>query len=76
MEALIHNDYCQQPITSDKARGRYREYLARLEAMIEDQEDIVLRARTTRDESQLARARASLWCPINQAPVNQAPGRR
>jgi outer membrane protein TolC len=45
MEALIHNDHRQQPITSDEACGQYREYLARLEAMIQDQEGVVLRAR-------------------------------
>lgn len=61
MESLIHNDYRQQPITSDMACEHYRVYLARLEAMIADQEDTVLRARTTSDTSQLARARSSLW---------------
>lgn len=61
MEPLIHNDYRQQPITSDEACRRYREYLARLEVMIQDQEDAVLRARSVSDTSQLARARTSLW---------------
>ena len=61
MEPLIHNDYHQQPITYDEACGRYRAYLARLEVMIADQEDDVLRARATGDEAQLARARTSLW---------------
>jgi hypothetical protein len=61
MEPLIRNDYRQQPITSDEACRQYREYLARLEAMISDQEDVVLQARATRDASQLARARTSLW---------------
>lgn len=61
MEPLIHNDYRQQPITSDEACRRYREYLARLEVMIQDQEDAVLRARSASDTSQLARARTSLW---------------
>lgn len=61
MEALIHNDYRQQPITSDVACRQYRAYLAHLEAMIADQEDIVLRARTAGDGEQLARARSSLW---------------
>jgi hypothetical protein len=32
-----------------------------LEALIEDQEDIVLRARAAKDECELARARTSLW---------------
>lgn len=61
MEPLMHNDYRQQPITSDEACHRYREYLARLEALIVDQEDVVLRARTASDAAQLARARTSLW---------------
>lgn len=61
MEPLMHNDYRQQPIASDEARSQYRAYLARLEAMIADQEDVVLRARTTSDASELARARTSLW---------------
>lgn len=61
MEPLMHNDYRQQPITSDEARIQYRAYLARLETMIVDQEDVVLRARTMSDASELARARTSLW---------------
>jgi len=61
METLIHNDYRQDPITSDEARYHYCRYLARLEAMIADQEDIVLRARTDGDEYQLTNARTSLW---------------
>ena len=61
MEPLIHNDYRQQPITSDEACSHYREYLARLEAMITDQEDAVLRARTTGNIIQIAQARTSLW---------------
>ena len=61
MESVIHNDYRQQPISSDEACYQYREYLAHLEAMILDQEDVVLRVRMSRDESQLARARTSLW---------------
>lgn len=61
MEALIHNDYRQQPITSEEACGHYRAYLAALEAMIQNQEDVVLRARMAGDETQLARARSSLW---------------
>lgn len=61
MESVIHNDYRQQPITSDEACHQYREYLVRLETMILDQEDAVLQARVARDESQLARARTSLW---------------
>lgn len=61
MEPLIHNDYRQQPITSDEACHRYREYLARLETLIQDQEDVVFRARSANDTSQLARARSALW---------------
>ncbi len=61
MEPLIHNDYRQQPILSEEARRQYWQYLARLEAMIADQEDTVLRARTAGDGSQLASARTSLW---------------
>jgi len=47
MEAMIHNGWRQQPITSDEACRHYRDHLARLEAMIRDQEDIMLHARTT-----------------------------
>lgn len=61
MESVIHNDYRQQPIVSDESWRQYREYLARLEAMIEDQENVVLRAREAEDVTQLARARTSLW---------------
>jgi hypothetical protein len=61
VEHVIHNDYRQQPITSDEAKCRYQEYLARLEAMIADQEDVVLQARAREDEDQLASARTSLW---------------
>jgi hypothetical protein len=61
MEPLIHNDYRQQPIASEEAAQHYREYLARLEAMIADQEDAVLQARAAGDAPGLARARTSLW---------------
>lgn len=61
MEHVIHNDYRQQPITSDEAKCRYQDYLARLEAMIAEQEDVVLQVRATKDEDQLAHARTSLW---------------
>lgn len=61
MEALIHNDYRQQPITSEGACIRYHGYLGRLEAMIVDQEDALFRARSAGDASELARARTSLW---------------
>ena len=61
MESLIHNDFRQQPITSDEACRRYQEYLARLEAMIASQEDVVQQARATQDVTPLARARTSLW---------------
>ncbi len=42
MEPMIHNDYRQQSITSDEVARQYREYLARLEALIIDQEDVVM----------------------------------
>ena len=61
MEPLIHNDYRQQPITSDEACRQYRDYLGRPKAMITDQEDVVRRARMAGDTSGLARARTSLW---------------
>ncbi len=61
MEPLMHNDYRQQPIKSDEACTQYHAYLAHLEALIGDQEDVVLRARTASDASELARARTSLW---------------
>lgn len=61
MEPMIHNDYRQQPITSDEALRQYQAYLARLEAMIVDQEDTVMRTRMTGDAAQLARARTTLW---------------
>ena len=61
MESLIHNDYRQVPITSEEACDRYHVYLARLEALIADQEDIVVRARVSDDAATLARARTSLW---------------
>jgi len=38
VEHVIHNDHWQQPITSDEAREQYRQFLARLEAMIVDPE--------------------------------------
>jgi len=58
---MLHNDYRQQPIASDEACRHYRDYLPQLEAMIEDQEDVVRHARTTGDAPQLAHARTSLW---------------
>ena len=61
MEPLMYNDYRQQPITSDEACAHYRAYLARLEALIVDQEDTVQRVRTLRNATQLASARTSLW---------------
>lgn len=61
MESVIHNDYRQQPVASDEARVQYLGYLARLEAMIAQQEDVVLQARSMSDDSELARARTSLW---------------
>lgn len=61
MEHVIHNDYRQPPITSDEAREQYRQFLARLEAMIADQEDTVRHIRATGDNAGLASARTSLW---------------
>jgi hypothetical protein len=61
VDALIHNHERQQPITSEEACRQYREYLARLEAMISNQEDVVQQARSADDATQLARARTSLW---------------
>ena len=61
MESIIHNDYRQQPIPSDEAYDQYRAYLVRLEALIADQEDVVVQARTAHNATQLTRARTSLW---------------
>jgi hypothetical protein len=61
MEHVLHNDYRQQPITSDEAYGQYRHYLAKLEALIAEQEDIVIQARTHTNLAELTRARTSLW---------------
>ena len=61
MESVIHNDYRQQPIASDEACRQYRHYLARLEALIADQEDVVIQARARTDAVALTRARTSLW---------------
>jgi hypothetical protein len=61
MEHVIYNDYRQQPITSDEAREQYCQYLARLEALIADQGDIIHRLRATGDAAHLASARTSLW---------------
>lgn len=61
MEKLIHNDYRQQPVTSDEEYRQYCQYLGRLEALIENQEDVVLQARASMDGPQLAGARTSLW---------------
>lgn len=61
MEPILHNDYRQQPIASDAAWEQYRHYLARLEALIADQEDMVLQARRGADVATLAQARTSLW---------------
>jgi hypothetical protein len=61
MEALVHNDFRQQPITSDEACGQYHVYLARLEAMIAGQEDAVLQVREADEAARLANARTSLW---------------
>jgi len=61
MEAVIHNDFRQRPITSDEGYECSHQYLERLEAMIADQEDVTLRARAAGDDAQLAQARTSLW---------------
>lgn len=61
MEPVLHNDYRQQPITSDEACGQYRHYLAKLEAFITEQEDVVIQARTHANMAELTRARTSLW---------------
>jgi flagellar biosynthesis chaperone FliJ len=56
MEHVIHNDYRQQPITSDEGCERYRQFLARLEAMIAHQEDTIRHLRATEDSAHLASA--------------------
>lgn len=61
MESVIHHDYRQEPITSDAACEQYQNYLAKIEAMIATQEDIVAEARTSGNDQELARARSSLW---------------
>jgi hypothetical protein len=61
MDTVFYHDYRQQPISSDAARDQYRQYLARLEALIADQEDVVNRARVQPDTDTLAVARTSLW---------------
>ena len=61
MESLLYHDYRQQPIASDAARDQYCEYLARLEAMIADQENVESQARASSDAGALASARTSLW---------------
>jgi hypothetical protein len=61
MESVLHNDYRQQPITSDEARSQYRRYLAKLEALIAEQEDVVIQARTHANLVELTHARTSLW---------------
>jgi len=61
MESVIYHDYRQHPIASDAARDQYRQYLARLEAMIAEQEDVVHQARADSNAGALADARSSLW---------------
>ncbi len=61
MESILHNDYRQHPITSDEACNQYRRYLAKLEAMVAEQEDVVIRARSDSSVAVLTRARTSLW---------------
>ncbi|HEY7833429.1 MAG TPA: hypothetical protein VIG30_07655 [Ktedonobacterales bacterium] len=57
----MYHDYRQEPITSDAACEQYRAYLAKIEAMIAAQEDVVVGARANGDVHDLARARSSLW---------------
>ena len=61
MESLLYHDYRQQPITSDAARDQYQQYLATLEAMIANQEEVVQQARLASDTAALGVARTSLW---------------
>jgi hypothetical protein len=61
MGALFHNDYRQQPVTSDEARDAHLGFLERWEEAIADQEDTVIRARTAGDTVDLAEARTRLW---------------
>jgi hypothetical protein len=66
MEPLLHNDYRQHPILSDEGLEQYRAYLARLEAMIVDQEDLVSQARAAGEDAHLARERTRLWRLLTQ----------
>ncbi len=59
--AMFHNDYRQEPITSDEERNAYCDFLREWEAMIADQEDKVIRARAAGDTAELADARTRLW---------------
>lgn len=61
MEPLMHNDYRQQPITSDEAYRAYHEFLEHVEEMISLQEDVVSQARAQARAAELARARTALW---------------
>jgi hypothetical protein len=61
MGAKFHNDYRQEPITSDGARDAYLGFLGRWEEAIADQEDKVIRARAAGDVAELADARTRLW---------------
>ena len=61
MESVLRNDYRQQPITSDEACRQYHHYLARLEALIAEQEDAVIKVRSHANTAELTRARTSLW---------------
>ncbi len=61
MGAMFHNDYRQQPITSDEARDAYLGFLGRWEEAIAGQEDTVIRARANGDAVELADARTRLW---------------
>jgi len=61
MGAMFRNDYRQKPITSDEGRGAYRDFLREWEALIAEQEDKVIRARTAGDAAELTDARTRLW---------------
>jgi hypothetical protein len=61
MGVMFHNDYRQQPITSDAARDAYLGFLGRWEMAITDQEDKVIHARAVGDVVELADARTRLW---------------
>ena len=57
----LHNDYRQWPITSDVAEKQYCQYLAQLETLIANEEDVVRQVRLRGDIAALVEARTSLW---------------